>query len=319
MPGAWDAFRVPGQPGAYALPWYLTSEVTMYNRDLYARAGLDPANPPRTVEDLVDQTRRLSEAGKGAWYGWHPAIENTFVPNLAKLGVPLLDAGATKWTFNTPEAVRYVTALRDLYAAKAFAPDWLTQNHAKATEAYSAGRTVLFPSGPNFLTVVGQNAPDVARATGVAPHVNQIQLNPWIVRAAERRFHAAHGIVTESWAPIGKGGDLLAEPAVVRAARRHGRTPAQVVLRWHVQLGLVAIPKTAHPRRLVENLAVFDFALDADEMAEITALDRGGEGVVAEVDAAQGPGENLVLDAVTPVPGAAVPAVEAVHDVAAVR
>ena len=117
-------------------------------------------------------------------------------------------------------------------------------------------------------------------ATGVAPHVNQIQLNPWIVRAAERRFHAAHGIVTESWAPIGKGGDLLAEPAVVRAARRHGRTPAQVVLRWHLQLGLVAIPKTAHPRRLVENLDVFDFALDADEMAEITALDRGGEGVV---------------------------------------
>jgi 2,5-diketo-D-gluconate reductase A len=117
-------------------------------------------------------------------------------------------------------------------------------------------------------------------ATGVAPHVNQIQLNPWIVRAAERRFHAAHGIVTESWAPIGKGGDLLAEPAVVRAARRHGRTPAQVVLRWHLQLGLVAIPKTAHPRRLVENLAVFDFALDADEMAEITALDRGGVGVI---------------------------------------
>ena len=117
-------------------------------------------------------------------------------------------------------------------------------------------------------------------ATGVAPHVNQIQLNPWIVRAAERRFDAGHGIVTESWAPIGKGGDLLAEPAVVRAARRHGKTPAQVVLRWHLQLGLVAIPKTANPRRLVENLDVFDFALDADEMAEITALDRGGVGVI---------------------------------------
>lgn len=117
-------------------------------------------------------------------------------------------------------------------------------------------------------------------ATGVAPHVNQVQLNPWIARAAERRFHAGHGIVTESWAPIGKGGDLLAQPAVVRAARRHGKTPAQVVLRWHVQLGLVAIPKTAHPRRLVENLAVFDFALGAEEMDEITALDRGGEGVI---------------------------------------
>jgi multiple sugar transport system substrate-binding protein len=171
VPGAWDAFKVPGQAGSYGLPWYLTSEITMYNKDLFAKAGLDPNTPPKTVDELLTQAKQLSTAGKGQFYGWHPALENSFAPNLAKLGVPLLNDDATKWTFNTPEAVDYVTRMRDLYTSKAIAPDWLTQDHAKETEAYSAGRVALFPSGPNFLKVVGQNAPAVARATGVAPQI----------------------------------------------------------------------------------------------------------------------------------------------------
>lgn len=171
VPGAWDAFKVPGQSGSYGLPWYLTSEVTMYNKDLYAKAGLAADTPPKTIDELLAQAKQISTAGKGAYYGWHPALENSFVPNLAKLGVPLLNDDASKWTFNTPEAVAYVTAMRDLYASKAIAPDWLTQDHAKETEAYSAGRVALFPSGPNFLKVVGQNAPAVAKATAVAPQI----------------------------------------------------------------------------------------------------------------------------------------------------
>ncbi|GGR99226.1 solute-binding protein [Micromonospora fulviviridis] len=171
VPGAWDAFKVPGQAGSYGLPWYLTSEITMYNKDLFAKAGLDANTPPKTIDELLTQAKQLSAAGKGQFYGWHPALENSFVPNLAKLGVPLLNDGATKWTFNTPEAVQYVTRVRELYASKAIAPDWLTQDHAKETEAYSAGRVALFPSGPNFLKVVGQNAPAVAKATAVAPQI----------------------------------------------------------------------------------------------------------------------------------------------------
>ncbi|PGH44286.1 ABC transporter substrate-binding protein [Micromonospora sp. WMMA1996] len=171
VPGAWDAFKVPGQAGSYGLPWYLTSEITMYNKDLFAQAGMPGAAPPKTIDELLTQAEKISAAGKGRFYGWHPALENTFVPNLAKLGVPLLNDDASKWTFNTPEAVQYVTRLRDLYASKAIAPDWLTQDHAKETEAYSAGRVALFPSGPNFLKVVGQNAPAVAKATGVAPQI----------------------------------------------------------------------------------------------------------------------------------------------------
>jgi len=111
--------------------------------------------------------------------------------------------------------------------------------------------------------------------TGVTPAVNQIQLSPAIPRRAQREYDAAHGIVTESWSPIGAGGELLAQPAVVRVADKHGRTPAQVVLRWHVQNGLVAIPKSRDPERMAQNLAVFDFELDADDLAAFETLDEG--------------------------------------------
>jgi 2,5-diketo-D-gluconate reductase A len=116
--------------------------------------------------------------------------------------------------------------------------------------------------------------------TGVAPHVNQVQLDPRIGRADQRSYHAAHGIVTESWSPIGQGGSLLAEPTIADVARRRSKTPAQVVLRWHVQLGLIPIPKTSKPHRLDENIDVFDFELSSEEMDDISALDRHGEGAV---------------------------------------
>jgi 2,5-diketo-D-gluconate reductase A len=116
--------------------------------------------------------------------------------------------------------------------------------------------------------------------TGVAPHVNQVQLNPYIPRAAERTYDTEHGIVTETWAPLAKGGDLFNEPAVGRIAERLGKTPAQVILRWHVQQGLLPIPKSSNPQRLAENIAVFDFELTDEDMAAIATLDRKGEGAV---------------------------------------
>jgi 2,5-diketo-D-gluconate reductase A len=116
--------------------------------------------------------------------------------------------------------------------------------------------------------------------TGIAPHVNQIQLNPRLPRAEGRRFHEAHGIVTESWAPIGSGRDLLREPMIARIAQEHGKTPAQVVLRWHVQLGLVAIPRTSKPERLEENRDLFDFELTPEDLDRIATLDRHGAGAL---------------------------------------
>jgi 2,5-diketo-D-gluconate reductase A len=116
--------------------------------------------------------------------------------------------------------------------------------------------------------------------TGVTPHVNQIELDPRHSRADERRYHAAHGIVTESWSPLGAGGDLLGEPTIVDLAHRRSKTPAQIVLRWHVQLGAIPIPKSSKPSRMRENIDVFDFELSDAEMQELAGLDGGGEPIM---------------------------------------
>ncbi|MBY8880066.1 aldo/keto reductase [Actinacidiphila acidipaludis] len=110
--------------------------------------------------------------------------------------------------------------------------------------------------------------------SGVVPAVNQVELHPGLQQRELRAVHAEYGIATEAWSPLAQGA-LLAEPALAAIARRHGRSPAQVVLRWHLQLGTVVIPKSVTPARIRENLDVFGFALDDAEMAAIAALDRG--------------------------------------------
>jgi 2,5-diketo-D-gluconate reductase A len=112
--------------------------------------------------------------------------------------------------------------------------------------------------------------------TDVVPAVNQIELHPGLDQAELRAFHAEHGIVTEAWSPMGQGKGLLDDPEVVRIAGEVGRTPAQVVLRWSIQLGNVVIPKSATPSRIRTNLELFDFALGDDHMAALTALDAIG-------------------------------------------
>ena len=114
----------------------------------------------------------------------------------------------------------------------------------------------------------------IVAATGVVPDVNQINLNPYALRTESVAANAAHGTVTESWSPI-KPASMLAEPAIVAAADAHGVTPAQVVLRWHTQHGYVPIPKSSHPARQAQNLAIFGFTLTDAELAAIDALDKG--------------------------------------------
>ncbi|CAL9614256.1 aldo/keto reductase [Streptomyces sp. enrichment culture] len=112
-------------------------------------------------------------------------------------------------------------------------------------------------------------------ATSTVPAVNQIELHPQLAQAGARSFHERHGIATEAWSPLGQGRGLLEVPAVAAVARKHGRTPAQVVLRWHLQLGNVVIPKSVTPSRIRENIEVFDFELDGEDMAAFAALDEG--------------------------------------------
>jgi diketogulonate reductase-like aldo/keto reductase len=112
----------------------------------------------------------------------------------------------------------------------------------------------------------------IIRETGVTPAINQVELHPRLQQPGLRREHADHGIVTEAWSPLAKG-QVLDDPAIVAIAEAHDRTPAQVVIRWHLQLGNVVIPKSVTPERIEENLAVFDFHLSEAEMAAFEPLD----------------------------------------------
>lgn len=108
--------------------------------------------------------------------------------------------------------------------------------------------------------------------TGVVPSVNQIELHPRFQQRELRVFHAGHGIATESWSPLGQG-TLIADETIAEIGRKYGKTTAQVILRWHLDNGLIAIPKSATASRIRENVDVFDFTLDADDMSALEALD----------------------------------------------
>lgn len=109
--------------------------------------------------------------------------------------------------------------------------------------------------------------------TGVTPVLNQIELHPRFQQKRLREVHAQRGINTQSWSPLGQG-QLLSDPVIARIAEKHGRTPAQAIIRWHIDNGLIVIPKSVTPGRIVENFDVFGFALDAEDMAAIDGLDN---------------------------------------------
>ncbi|PJI94060.1 aldo/keto reductase [Luteimicrobium subarcticum] len=137
-------------------------------------------------------------------------------------------------------------------------------------EAYASGRAKAI--GVSNFTV--RHLERLLAEADVPPAVNQIEVQPYLVQDELRSFHARHGIVTEAWSPLARG-QVLDDPVVVQVAASHGRTPAQVVVRWHLQRGDVVIPKASSRDRLAENADVLDFTLGEHEMAAITGLDAG--------------------------------------------
>lgn len=125
------------------------------------------------------------------------------------------------------------------------------------------------------------------KESDVPPVVNQVELHPCYHQEGLREFHAEHGILTQAWAPLGQGGDLLADPLICRIANAKQRTPSQVVMRWHVQLGNIVIPKSSSPQRMAENLAIFDFVLDEWDMKQISQLPQLRMGPDPETMSAQ--------------------------------
>lgn len=110
-------------------------------------------------------------------------------------------------------------------------------------------------------------------ASTIVPAVNQIEVHPYLTQSEVRAFDSEHGIATEAWSPIAQG-KVLDDPTIVRIAEGHGRTPAQVTLRWHIQRGDIVFPKSVTAERIRENLALFDFELDGVDMAAIDGLNR---------------------------------------------
>ncbi|MBA2810134.1 aldo/keto reductase [Streptomyces sp. KM273126] len=141
----------------------------------------------------------------------------------------------------------------------------------KAFEKLHADGRIRAIGVSNFLP---EHLAQLLDATSVVPAINQIELHPHLQQQAAREYHAERGIATEAWSPLGQGKGLLEVPAIVAIAQKHGRTPAQIVLRWHLQIGNVVIPKSVTPSRIKENIEVFDFSLDAEDMAAIGALNE---------------------------------------------
>ena len=139
-------------------------------------------------------------------------------------------------------------------------------------EIYASGRARAIGVS-NFLP---EHLERVVAAGGTVPAVNQVELHPALQQRDIQAANAAHGVVTEAWSPLAQGGALLSEEAITTIADRLGRTPAQVVLRWHLQQGRVVIPKSVTPSRIAENIALFDFELTGDDLAAIDGLERDG-------------------------------------------
>ncbi|GHI44475.1 MULTISPECIES: aldo/keto reductase [Streptomyces] len=150
------------------------------------------------------------------------------------------------------------------------AKDTAVDTYKALEKIYSEGRARAIGVS-NFLP---EHLERLIDATSVTPAVNQIELHPHLQQRAAREYHDEQGITTEAWSPLGQGKGLLEVPAIVAIARKHNVTPAQVVLRWHVQLGNVAIPKSVTPSRIVENIDIFSFELDEEDMAAIRALNE---------------------------------------------
>ncbi|MCI3238669.1 MULTISPECIES: aldo/keto reductase [Streptomyces] len=180
----------------------------------------------------------------------YDATLRAFDVSLGKLGLEYVDLYLIHWP--TPARDKYV----DTY--KAF------------EKLYADGR-VRAIGVSNFEP---EHLRRLIEETSVIPAVDQIELHPHLQQHAAREFHAEQGIATEAWSPLGSGKGLLEVPAIVAIAQKHGRTPAQIVLRWHLQIGNIVIPKSVTPSRIKENIEVFDFSLDTEDLAAISALNE---------------------------------------------
>jgi 2,5-diketo-D-gluconate reductase A len=186
------------------------------------------------------------------WHGFE-LVQYACDEALKRLGTDYVDLFLIHWP--NPWEDRYVDAWRGLLELRA-------QGKARAV-----GVSNFKPAHLDRLLA----------ATGAVPEVNQIELDPTLPQVQRREYHARHGIVTEAWSPLGRGGALLRHPLILQLAERHGKSPAQVVLRWHIQVGVAFVARSSSPERIAQNINILDFDLSDEEMASFAALDEERE------------------------------------------
>ncbi|MGK5631257.1 ABC transporter substrate-binding protein [Streptomyces sp. URMC 123] len=167
VPGAWEQYRLPGKDGVYAFPWYVTPEILTYNATLYAASGLDPAEPPTTVERFFDVAERIARTSGGSYAAFMADPKGRLPGDWQKMGVRLLNERRDAFTFDTPKAVEWVTRMRDLYAQGAMPKESLTKAD-DVNQLYGAGKVVFGPGSPGFIKDVKENSPRVYERTRVA-------------------------------------------------------------------------------------------------------------------------------------------------------
>lgn len=242
--GTWpmdDAESVDAVAGALRLGYRLLDTAENYENERGVGEGIRKSGLDRAEVFVTTKFNRRWHSVEGA----RQACE----ASLARLGLDYLDLLLVHWP--NPDQERYVEAVEGL------------------VQLVDAGLVRAIGTS-NFKPAHLQRLFD----KGMTPHVNQIQLDPYHLRPDLVALHRDRGIITQTWSPLGRGNEMLSDPAITAAADRHGRSPAQVVLRWHIQQGLVPMPKSADPGRQRENLGVFDFTLSDDEMAALGSLDR---------------------------------------------
>ncbi|MFD7031589.1 ABC transporter substrate-binding protein [Streptomyces sp. NPDC059917] len=168
VPGAWNQFKLPGKgDGVFAYPWYVTPEILTYNKDLFVKAGLDPAKPPTTVEQFFDYAEKIAATSGGQYSAFMADPKGRLPGDWQKMGVPILSEKQDAFVFDTDKAVAWVERMKDLYAKGAMPKESLLKSD-DINQLYGAGKLVFGPGSPGFIKDVKQNSPQVYAHTQVA-------------------------------------------------------------------------------------------------------------------------------------------------------
>jgi 2,5-diketo-D-gluconate reductase A len=233
-----EATVVSGLEAGYRL----VDGAAIYGNEAGQGAGIRASGVPR---DEIFVTTKIWNSEQG-----YDKALRAAEASLKRLGLPWVDLLLIHWP--VPARGLYLETWRALIAAR------------EAGLCRSIGVSNF--QEPHLERIIGE--------TGVTPVLNQVEINPRLQQRGLRAFHDRHGIVTQSWTPLGQGRSFAAPP-IVAAASRTGKSPAQVILRWHIQIGASVIPRSTRVQGLAENLDLFDFALTGAEMEAIATLDEG--------------------------------------------